>query len=195
NEWKCLDQDSIVVLNHPNWGRNFDHFPHTLMESLEDYHGIEIYNGVIERLQGSPVATDRWDRLLTSGKRIWGFGNDDSHAPEDVELAWNVVRVAENTPDAIMSALRHGSFYASTGVEITDIQVSNGEFKVETANAQRIRFITKFGIYRQTTNGSSATFALPNDERDAQTLSYVRAECYGEGGRSAWTQPIFFDVI
>jgi hypothetical protein len=184
-------QGAFAVMNHPNWGYNFNHCPHELLEEVQGYAGIEIYNGVIERLAGTPLATDRWDMLLSKGRRVWGFSNDDSHIPSDVELAWNVVRAPENSRAAVVEALRTGSFYASTGVEITDVAVSDGALRVTTSNAQRIRFISQHGMYRQTTEGASASFELPTDEEGAKGLLYIRAECYGSGGATAWTQPIF----
>lgn len=185
-------QDALAILNHPNWGKNFNHFPQERMEMLEGYIGIEIYNGVIERLEGSPLATDRWDRLLSKGRRVWGFGNDDAHAPVDLELAWNVVRVRERTPQAILEALRKGNFYVSTGVEVEEIRVQDGVFRVVTADADRIRFFSQYGVCRQTTDGPAAEFVLPSTEDAARRLLYVRAECYGRGGRMAWTQPLFW---
>lgn len=187
-------QNALGILNHPNWGRSFNHFPHERMEALERYAGIEIYNGVIERLEGTPLATDRWDRLLSKGRRVWGFGHDDAHAAVDVELAWNVVRVRERTPEAVIAALREGNFYASTGVEITNVAVDDGALRVETRNADRIRFFTQHGVCRQTTDGNAAEYALPSDPDRAERLLYVRAECYGSGGRMAWTQPIAAEI-
>jgi len=188
-------QNAFAILNHPNWGKSFNHFPQERMEALDGYVGIEIYNGVIERLEGTPLATDRWDRLLSKGRRVWGFANDDAHAPVDFEVAWNVVRVGERTPEAILAALRNGNFYASTGVEITDIFVDENVFRVETTNAHRIRFFTQHGVCRQTTDGSTAEYRLPTDAEQARRFLYVRAECYGIGGRMAWTQPLFAEVV
>ncbi|MBM3215189.1 phosphoesterase [Candidatus Poribacteria bacterium] len=182
-------QGAIAILNHPNWGRTFNHFPHELMESLTGYDGIEVYNGVIERLEGTSLATDRWDRLLSAGRQVWGYGNDDAHLPCDVELAWTVVRVSERSPGAVLDALRTGNCYASTGVVVRDIAVADSLLRIDTENAERIRFIGKHGVFLQTSEGRSATFALPTTPEDAQRLSYVRAECYGSGGRVAWTQP------
>ncbi|MBT3268639.1 CehA/McbA family metallohydrolase [Candidatus Poribacteria bacterium] len=187
-------QGAFAVMNHPNWGYNFNHCPHEVLEAVDGYAGIEIYNGVIERLAGTPLATDRWDMLLSKGRRVWGFGHDDSHSKIDVELAWNVVRAPENSVSAIVEALRTGSFYASTGVEVTDVVVADGALRVTTSNATRIRFIGQHGIYRQTTDGASASFTLPTDAEDAKGLAYVRAECYGAGGAVAWTQPVFLNA-
>ena len=101
--------------------------------------GLEIYNGVISRLEGSPYATNRWDMLLSAGRRLWGFANDDSHAAEgDVGLGWNVAYVEEETASGVVEALRAGRFYASTGVEINQIQVEGNRIWIETENAARI---------------------------------------------------------
>jgi hypothetical protein len=184
-------QGGFAVLNHPNWQAHFDHFPQAMMERLEGYAGIEIYNGVIERLDGSALATDRWDRLLGAGRRVWGFAHDDSHRPGDVGLAWNVVQSKDRGAGEIVQALRQGRFYASTGVTIRKVGASGTTVRVETEDAQRIRFLSRMGVIRATVDGSEAAFTLPEDEGEARRLLYIRAECHGAGGRCAWTQPVF----
>ena len=184
-------QGGVSVLNHPNFEAHFNHFPQEQMESLEGYHGIEIYNGVIERLPGVALATDRWDRLLTAGHAVWGFAHDDSHLPIDVELAWNMVQTENCTVEDITAALKAGNFYGSTGVTITNVAAEGATVRVETKDAQRIRFISNAGVIRSTVDSAEATFTLPESPDDAAQLGYIRAECYGAGGRMAWTQPFF----
>ncbi len=184
-------QGAFAVLNHPNWQSHYNHFPQELMEQLQGYAGIEIYNGVIERLQGIPLATDRWDRLLSQGRQVWGFGTDDSHRPEDVARSWSVVQVDERTPGAIVEALRTGRFYASTGVSIQTIQTGENTVSVTTADAQRIRLISDYGVIQKTIDSSDAVFRLPEDLTYGSNATYVRIECYGQGGQMAWTQPFF----
>ena len=184
-------QGGFAVLNHPNWQAHFDHFPQASMETLEGYAGIEIYNGVIERLEGSALATDRWDRLLGAGRKVWGFAHDDSHRPGDVGLAWNVVQSDDRGAEAILLALRQGRFYASTGVTVRSVVVEGTTIRVKTGDAQRIRFISRLGVIQATLDSPEASFTLPEDEDEARKLLYVRAECYGIGGRCAWTQPVF----
>ena len=190
---EIIADQSICILNHPNWGAQYNHFPHALMESLDGYHGIEIYNGVIQRLQGTALASDRWDRLLSDGHRIWGYGNDDSHQPGDVGIAWNVVQAEDCTVDQIDVGLRNGSFYASTGVTISSIGISGTTVHVKTKDAQRVCFVSKLGVIQLIVNGAEASYTLPEDSNQALSLSYIRAECYGAGGSVAWTQPIFIE--
>ncbi len=158
---KVLDeaaaQGSFAILNHPNWQKHFNHFPQELMEGLTGYAGIEIYNGVIERLEGSALATDRWDRLLAGGRRVWGYANDDSHRPGDIGRGWNVVQAADRGAGAICEALRQGRFYASTGVDITRIEVGEGTVSVAAPNAQRIRFLGAWGKEFRHADGAEAS--------------------------------------
>jgi hypothetical protein len=179
-------QGGFTVLNHPNWQSHYNHFPQELMERLTGYLGIEIYNGVIERLEGSALATDRWDRLLASGRRVWGFAHDDSHAAGDIGRGWNVVQATDRSVAAICDAIRSGRFYASTGVEITRIEVEGDTLSVAAPNAQRIRFLGAYGRELAYADASQASYRVTGDEG-----GYLRAECYGEGIRAAWTQPFF----
>lgn len=187
-------QGAVSVLNHPNFEAHFNHFPQEKMESLEGYHGIEIYNGVIERLPGVALATDRWDRLLTTGRTVWGFAHDDSHLPIDVELAWNMVNADNCTAGEITAALKTGCFYGSTGVTITNAAAIGTTVHVETEDAQRIRFISNAGVIRSTVDATQASYTLPENPDAAAKLGYIRAECYGAGGRMAWTQPFFIST-
>ena len=183
-------QNGFTVLNHPNWQKHYNHFPQELMERLTGYAGIEIYNGVIERLEGSALAADRWDRLLASGRRVWGYAHDDFHQIGDLARGWNVVQAAERSPEAIVDALRQGRFCASTGVEITGIEAAERTVSVTTTTAQRIRFLGAWGRELQTNESNHASYEAKGNEG-----GYVRVECYGSGGQTAWTQPFFFTPV
>ena len=195
---KVLDQinarKGLAVLNHPNWEWHYNHFPQEQMQELEGATGLEVYNGVIERLEGMALASDRWDRLLSLNRWLWGFANDDAHLQSDIGIAWNVVQVNEHSPAAVIDALRRGRFYASTGVVIREVLVDGAHLTVRTENAQRIRFITRWGAIRASTDGAEGSFQIPDDPVLARAMRYVRAECYGSGGRMAWTQPVRIEM-
>ena len=140
-----VEEKSIAVINHPNWEDNFNHCPQEKLAAWKNYVGIEIFNGVIRRLTGSPLATDRWDRLLASGRRVWGFANDDSHQDFDVELGWNVVRAKDRSIDSIVAALAAGSFYASTGIAIERVEACGRTLrKSKRTNAERMVVVANF---------------------------------------------------
>ena len=179
----------FAICNHPNWLETFNHCDQSFLETWQGYAGIEIYNGVTRRAEGSPLATDRWDRLLSAGRRVWGYANDDNHRDHDRNVAWNVVDSKENSVAAIVSALRTGRFYASTGVVIDSIQVEHHTIIVRTRNAQRIYVGTMHGRVAEIVDGRELVYTVPGDF----PYDYVRIECYGPGDAMAWTQPFFIE--
>ena len=176
----------FTVVNHPNWLVDFNHCPFELMDKWQGYAGMEIYNGTIGRLDGSPYATDKCDRLLSQGRRVWGFAHDDSHLPgADVGLGWNVVGTADRSPAGIVAAMRRGCFYPSTGVTISKIEVTGNRIRIESPDADRIIAYQQVG--REFANVKAATLEVEVPAK----ASYVRFECLGRGGNAAWTQPFF----
>ena len=175
----------FIIVNHPNWTQRFNHCPLEKLEEWIGYTGMEIYNGVIGRLDGSPYATNKWDILLAQGRRIWGFANDDSHRDEDMELGWNVVYAKERSVRAVVDAMAAGRFYASTGVVIKKIRVRGDRIRIETENARRIVALRNIGRRFATTDDSAIEVQVP------EGATYVRFECWGDGESFAWTQPFF----
>ncbi len=174
------------IVNHPMWFREFDHCTFDKLEAWQGYAGIEIYNGVIGRLHGSPYALDYWDRLLARDRRVWGYAHDDFHNKEkgDFALGWNVV-YAKRNPKSIVEALRHGRFYASTGVEITDIAVKGRRIRIKTRNAERIVAMRDVAQRIAVADKKELTIEVPADAK------YIRFECWGRGEKFAWTQPFW----
>lgn len=178
----------FAIINHPNWMAKFDHCTIGQMLEWTGYLGIEIYNGVIGRLDGSQYALDKWDLLLSAGRRVWGFANDDSHRDEDVELGWNVAYVRERSVPGVVEALRNGRFYCSTGVVIKTIRVDGMRIILETENACRIVAVQDVGKRIAVTDSSKIEMLAPTQAR------YVRFECWGQGEKMAWTQPFFVET-
>lgn len=188
---KVLDEiaqlGGIGILNHPNWEADYNHFPQKEMESLTGYAGIEIYNGVVEYLEGEALAMDRWDQLLSSGIPAWGFAHDDTHHERLIGHGWLMAQLTEESRDGVMDALRNGRFYASTGVDIVRVSVEGGTIVVDTSNGEHIRYIGPHGRLLHKSDGPSAVYR-PRDG----AVGYARIDCYGRGAARAWTQPIFF---
>jgi hypothetical protein len=180
------DPASFAIICHPNWAENFDH---TSLEQLRDwreYTGLEIYNGVVERLEGSAICTNKWDMLLSGGKCVWGYANDDSHAADgDVGLGWNMVYAEEKSARGILDSLRRGRCYASTGVRITGIRVEGASIRIESENADRIVALQRWAKRFAKSEGNVLEVTVEPG------MKYVRFECYGRGGAMAWTQPFF----
>ncbi|MDY6914611.1 MAG: CehA/McbA family metallohydrolase [Planctomycetota bacterium] len=178
-------KEALVILNHPNW-EMIPHYRREVLESKRSYDGIEIYNAVIEGLVGCALSTDKWDYLLASGRRVLGFAGDDLHAEAHVGLAWICVRTASAKAEGILSAIRQGNFYCSSGVEITDIRAGGGLIEIETANAEEIHAISDGGRRVARVTEKAIAFRAEGD-----SPTYVRFEAHGYGSAMAWTQPFF----
>ena len=184
-------EEGLAILCHPNWESHFNHCPQEDLQRWTGYTGIEIYNGVITWLEGSPMATDRWDRLLGAGRKVWGFANDDCHRIMDIGVAWNVVQSGERDAASIVNALREGRFYASTGVTIDRIRAFGDTIAVQTQNAQRIIAYSDYGRRRALVDARAMTFTIPDDAE----YTYIRFECWGRPQEFAWTQPFFIERL
>lgn len=182
-------EGGLAICSHPNWESSFNHCPQEKLMAWTGYTGIEIYNGVVEWLEGNPCATDRWDRLLAAGKRLWGFAHDDCHRPEDLGVAWLMAQSPERTSEAVVDALRNGRFYASTGVEIGNIRVEGNRIRVETTTPCRLSAFSDNGYRRAIAEGSVLEIDIPPH----RPYTYIRIECAGNYGRVAWTQPFFIE--
>ncbi len=185
----------LAQINHPNFGWAFG------IEELRQLEGatlLEIASGhPYVNMEGPPSVEEMWDALLTAGRKIYGIAVDDSHhlkRPWDTDMAppgkaWVVVRAEKREAKAILAALAHGDFYASTGVELEDYTAGEKEMtvKVREKNLARYRilFIGSGGRVLQQTSGPTATFALPQNE------TYVRAKVIDSNGKAAWLQPRF----
>lgn len=144
----------------------------------------EIWNGVVEELQGPELATDKWDILLTAGYNLWGTASDDAHHPEHRGRGWVMVD-SEKDEASVLAALKAGRFYASTGVEIRNVQLDGNRLHVVAPDAQVIRFVAERGQVRHRADGREAVYEIrPTDV-------YVRVEAYGAGMARAWTNPVF----
>ncbi|MCK5739122.1 PHP domain-containing protein [bacterium] len=177
------EANALVILNHPNWGQP----PHWSIEEimeLVDFDGIEIYNGMADRLVGQSLATDVWDAALTRNHRCWGYASDDAHELFDINRAWVMAKADACNADTIQSALKLGSFYASTGAEIQTISLIQNKLSFETAEVTAYRFIGPNGQILKTHLGHLAEYWIEGWE------DYIRVEGYNHLGWF-WTQPFF----
>jgi len=186
-----VDSGGFAVLVHPN--RFFSNYWKLEdMLAMDRYLGVEVYNG-----DGNPeydIAFDKWDAILSAGRTVWGFGNDDSHVYGQEKRAWNVVRAEENTTDAIIRAIKDGNFYVSTGYGFEDIWVEGDTIVVDLRSNELLdkmyKYVTFFGkdgrVLQETTGRiSQVRYECRGDE------GYVRIAAYLEGGYSAFSQPLF----
>jgi hypothetical protein len=192
------EKEGIPHINHPNFGWAFGARELT---QVEDFRLLEIFSGhpdVHNRGGGGyPGMEEIWDVLLTQGKRIYGIAVDDAHHFQgefgrdrsNPGRGWVAVQAPAREAGAIMDALEEGRFYASTGVVLEEVRVSEDRLEIRIQPRGQFRFTTTFigsgGRVLGTVYGTEAVFELNAPE------TYVRARVEDSGGAVAWVQPVW----
>jgi len=190
----------VPQLNHPNW-----HYAYGAAEMM-DVRGwslLEICNRSSDCNDdgdpgaGHPSTETIWDQLLSEGRVVYGVAVDDTHIYKNASpdrddcpgRGWVVVRAEALTPECVMTALEHGQFYASTGVELASLSTGDSEYALEVAATAgltyRTEFIAKDGEVLSAQEGPRASF------RPQGVRGYVRARVDASDGSHCWTQPVF----
>jgi hypothetical protein len=187
----------VPHINHPNftWAMTSDDLLQVQRTRL-----FEIFNGHPqvnnEGGGGSPGLEEIWDRLLTSGRLMYGVAVDDAHhfrRPGDPLASgpgrgWIYVRSDRLESRAIVEAMERGEFYASTGVELASYQATTTSIalaiKPTTYSKYRVQFIGRGGRVLTESTDPTATYTFKGDE------GYVRARVLESNGYMAWTQPV-----
>ena len=181
-------QGGFNIICHPHV-YNDDYWPLEKLKNLDNYIGLEIFNNNIKHdNKGRAVATDLWDKLLSCGKRVYGFANDDMHVFPRAGGAYNMVFAKNRSRSAILESIKKGSFYCTSGVLIDKIDIQDDVITV-AANKLPVefRFIGKDGqVYHQGT-GMEKSYKIKGNE------GYIRVELIREDGARAWMQPIFLN--
>ena len=189
---KIVRQGGMAILAHPHWA-HMDYWSAEKAAALNNYTGIEIINGDVFSGPGH-LATDIWDAALTVGKKVWATGNDDFHGVRDYHNAWNMVLARENTPEAILDALRQGSLYVSNGAAFDSI-VCDGEWIIARCHTSSIysntektfRFIGEGGHLYGLQMGKNPYAAY----RRQGCEKYIRVEMALDWGYAAFSQPFY----
>ena len=148
----------IPNINHPNygWAMTSDD-----LRQLERTRLFEIFNGhpQVNNLGGGgvPGLEEVWDRILSSGRLMYGLAVDDAHyfkRPGDPTVpgpgrGWIYVRAARLEARALVDAIDRGEFYASTGIELSSYDASDRAIAIDVKgdawSKYRVQFIGRGG--------------------------------------------------
>jgi hypothetical protein len=188
---------AMPSLNHPNfhWAVRPD--------ELRQVNGLklfEVYNGhpTVNNWGGGAFESldEMWDVVLTAGREVYGVAVDDAHNFKTIGpqysnpgRGWVMVKARELSTRAVMDALDSGDFYASTGVELEEVERLDKGLRLKISEASHIRFTTEF----LGANGKllSRTFDNPAEYVLKPGEAYVRARVTDSNGNRAWVQPVF----
>ena len=191
------DAGGIAQINHPNFRWAFDHthisqvHGASLIEVHNSHPGTNIYGA-----PGKPGDEEIWDRVLSSGRVLFGTATDDSHNYQDwlpslsnPGRGWVMVSADELSVSSIVEGLATGEFYSSTGVTLVSYGANYNEVTLKITREKDYLYKTIFtglnGDVLSQSVGLSANYQLTGDE------TYVRATVYSSTGQKAWTQPVF----
>lgn len=187
----------VPSINHPNFGWAIT--PDELGQ-IERTRLFEVYNGhpSVNNIGGGgvPGLEETWDRILSSGRLLYGIAVDDAHhfkRPWDPTASmpgkgWVYVRSPHLEGRALVEALERGDFYASTGVELSAVEATRTELTVaireQPSSKYRIQFIGRQGRVLSESTISPAVYKFAGSE------GYVRARILESNGKMAWVQPV-----
>jgi len=184
---RAVAAGAFVAIAHPQWSGM------TLADAqgITAAHAVEIYNHGCavgcDRPDGAAIA----DLLLTEGRRLTMIATDDAHFHEPDHFGgWMMVKAGENTPGALLAALKAGTFYSSQGPEIRDIRITPDAVEVDCSAAASV-VVQGARMAARAIHGQSMTTAvMPLDRfRDSP---FIRVTVVDRAGRKAWSNPYFF---
>jgi hypothetical protein len=189
-------QGGINIICHPHLYEE-RYWPLERLLELEGYTALEIYNHNVKMNNaGRAVATDLWDALLSAGRRVWGIASDDFHHRSRYGGGFIMALGEEKSAAAILGALEAGAFYASSGITLKAIEVTDKGSISLAAASKRVkdtvfRFIGKGGKLLKEERSAAPEAAVSYTPRGDET--YVRVEACREDGARAWTQPFWIE--
>lgn len=183
---RCRDAGAFVVLAHPEWSG----LSMSDALSITAAHAVEIYNH--NSLVGSERGGGAWhlDRLLEAGRKVTLCATDDAHFDTaDYFGGWSMVKAVENTPEALLAALKAGHMYASMGPLIDDVIWDDQSVTVRCSPAVSI-VVQGQGSSSAAQHGTAMTEVKLPLGRVGQS-PWMRLTVVDAQGKRAWTNPIW----
>ena len=181
---RARDAGAFVAVAHPEWST----MTTDDAASIDAAHAVEIYN------HGCAVECDRGhghytlDQLLSRGHRRGLVATDDAHfKTPDAFGGWTMVKAQENTPGALLTALKAGHYYASTGPEIHDITWHRNTVTVRCSPASYV-IVQGQGSPTNSIHGQDLTEVTFKTNKLVKS-PWLRLTVIDAQGRRAWSNP------
>ena len=186
---RCAEAGAFVAVAHPHW------YNLELSDALalDAAHAVEVYNHTCAFHAARGDGAAMWDAMLSAGRRVTGIAVDDSHFNHgeiDGFGGWVMVKAEENTPEALLTALKAGRFYASQGPVIETLTRAGDALHLTCSPARQVIAVGA-GAASQHVSGTALTHAsLPLDRFAGSWCRIVVCDAIG---RQAWTNPLWLD--
>ena len=186
----------VAVVAHPSWS---DLTTPDLLK-VRGYVALEAYNQVCQDLNGKGRSVEIWDHLLTRGRRVWGFADDDAHFDPgggrgSAGHAWLWVKARRLSVAGILASLRSGSFHATQGPRIFSVDYRRGRFTIRTSPVARLHMISAQvgagGAWFSRSRRGDTVWRVDILKQRLNVTRYVRFEAVDARGRTAWSNPLY----
>lgn len=181
---RAVDAGAFVAIAHPQWsGMNLSD-----AQSITAAHAVEVYNHGCAMGCDRPDGFHTLDLLLSTGRKLSLCATDDAHFSEPDHFGgWVMVKSEENTPEALVTALKAGNYYSSQGPEIHDLQWGEKTVKITTSAASSI-VLQGHGCAAFAVHGNSMTKTeIPYGR--CKSSPWMRISVIDSSGKRAWTNP------
>lgn len=183
---RAREAGAFVAVAHPEWGG----LSLADARSIEAAHSVEVYNHSCQVDADRAEGFWHFDRLLEEGRRLTVCATDDAHfTGPDYFGGWTMVKAEENTPEALVEALKAGHMYASTGPEIKDVRWSEKEVFIDTSAVSAV-IVQGKGSAAVAKHGASMTSTRVPLSRFAD-CDWLRITVVDSAGKRAWTNPVW----
>lgn len=184
---RALAAGSFVAAAHPAWYGATE----SEIRSLGPIHAIEAWNATAADLNDRPDSWYVLDQLLSRGGRYTAIATDDAHFSgerNDALQAWVWVKSEALTVASLLTALKTGQFYSSTGPEFRSIEIDTARcMTIRCTPVDRV-FVTGRGHEVAGVQGDELTEAII--DLSGLTGSYCRVTVRDRDGRRAWSNAI-----
>ncbi|MCX5580083.1 CehA/McbA family metallohydrolase [Kaistia terrae] len=182
---RALDAGAFVSIAHPGW------YGLTLNDALAmpTVHAVEAFNSICDWETGRGDGNYLIDQMLDRGHHTGVIATDDAHRYRDeVCRGWVMVKATENTPEAILAALKSGAYYASQGPSIHHMEIDAGHLNIETSAIHRAWLV---GHAARSTAVMSENFTRARLPLEKFAGRWARLIIQDHAGRRAWSNPLY----
>jgi hypothetical protein len=162
------------------------------IEAVEVYtHQSSIYR------PDTAIAAPFLDALLEDGRRLGAVAADDAHFRDvpDAFGAWVEVHAPSRDPDALLAALKAGTYHATQGPALTQLALDGDELRLACSPCARVLLTGPGRLWRRWRWRVAAPGAPPLTEAafDVSDFrgSFCRVTVVDADGRRAWSNPIW----
>ncbi len=183
---RARDSGAFVAIAHPEWSG----LTTADARSLDAAHAVEIYNHGCATGCDRPHGFYTLDQLLTEGRKLTLCATDDAHFSEPDHFGgWVMVKAVENTPEALLDALKAGHHYSTMGPELRNITFDTEAVYVESSAVSSV-IVQGKGSAAHAVHGTSMTRTRVPFDRVAGS-DWFRITVIDAAGKRAWSNPFF----